>query len=414
MIAEIKGKINARNTNLTKLREDELTGNFFGNMRYIPFAKGLKKVLKNAIRPVELQNMIDEIDAYYWNDNIFLWDKVRENENITELDVRMDFSSIVIGIEVKYRSGLSSEDQEDDESRSAENSFNQLSREARILRMVGADKKKLLLLLADDLACAEIIQGIKIIDGVRLGYLSWQEVLIQLKKLTELNDFERLVVADIIELLEKKGFLRFSGFEIDKIVEGSMNSGENIFNAFEVVNKTHENVQKFIEFCKKTAAERKEFDLMSPKFLRYKSDSSYWGWNTTQMFLLFQDMQDELLENGWRDGPIYVLEILLYDPDGCFETKEPRLKMAKFEYEDIVNFESGISTTEYYAFTHPLYDVGYEEIEDGILAAEMPEEITQKYWGVKRVVCKVSLLVDVSYENAYDMIFGTFKVLKNK
>lgn len=215
MIAEIKGKVNKQNTNLTELREDELTGNFFGNMRYIPFAKGLKKILKNAIRPVELQNMLDEVDVYYWDEKIFFWEKIRENDNITELDVRMDFSSIIIGIEVKYRSGLSSEDKEDDESISSENSFNQLSREARILRLVGADKKKLLLLLADDLACAETIQGIKMIDGVQLGYLSWQEVLIQLKELTELNDFEQLVIADIIELLEKKGFLRFYNFDID-------------------------------------------------------------------------------------------------------------------------------------------------------------------------------------------------------
>lgn len=215
MIAEIKGKVNRQNTNLTELREDELTGNFFGSMRYIPFNKGLKKVLKNAIRPVELQNMIDEIDAYYWDDKIFFWEKIRENDNSTELDVRMDFSSIIIGIEVKYQSGLSSEDKEVDESILAENSSNQLSREARILRLIGADKKKLLLLLADDLACAETIQEIKIIDGVQLGYLSWQEVLIQLKGLTELNNFEQLVVADIIELLEKKGFLRFSGFEMD-------------------------------------------------------------------------------------------------------------------------------------------------------------------------------------------------------
>ena len=215
MIAEIKGKVNRRNTNLTELGEDELTGNFFGSMRYIPFIKGLKKILKNSIRPVELQNMMDEIDEYYWNDNIFFWDKVRENENLTELDVRMDFPTITIGIEVKYRGGLSSEDMEDNESISAENSVNQLSREARVLRLVGSDKKKLLLLLADDLACAKTIQGIKVIDGVKLGYLSWQEVLIQLKKLTELNDFEQLIVADIIELLEKKGFLRFSGFEMD-------------------------------------------------------------------------------------------------------------------------------------------------------------------------------------------------------
>lgn len=203
MIAEIKGKVNMQNTNLTSLREDELTGNFFGNLRYIPFAKGLKKVLRNAIRPTALQSMIDEIDADYWNDNLFLWDRVRESDRITELDVHMDFSTIVIGIEVKYRSGLSSEDTEEDENLSAENSINQLSREARVLHLLGPDKKKLLLLLADDLVCAETIQNVKIRDGVQLGYLSWQEVLIQLKKLTELNDFEQLIITDLIDLRVK-------------------------------------------------------------------------------------------------------------------------------------------------------------------------------------------------------------------
>ena len=193
-----------------------------------------------------------------------------------------------------------------------------------------------------------------------------------------------------------------------------MNLGENIHNAFEVVNKTHENVNNLIEFCKLMVNEKKEFDLMSPKFLRYKSDSDYWGWNTTQMFLLFQDMQDEMLENGWRDGPVYVLEILLYDTYECFETIEPRLEIAKFEYEDVKNFPSGVSPTSYYCFTHPLYDLNYEELEDGTLVADMPEEFTQRYWGVKRVVCKVELLVDVNNENAYDKILGAFKYLKTK
>lgn len=245
MIAEIKGKVNSQNTNFTEFREDELTGNFFGNMRYIPFTKGLKKVLKNAIRPVELQHMIDDVDAYYWNDHLFLWDKASENGKITELDVRMDFSSIAIGIEVKYRSGLSSEDAETDENISAETSCNQLSREARVLRLMAPDKKKLLLLLADDLACAETIQGIKIVNGVQLGYLSWQEILIQLKKLTELNDFEQLIVTDVIDLLEKKGFLRFSGFEMD-VSDISVNNFWN-FKLTKAVKKFSFEIDKLVE-----------------------------------------------------------------------------------------------------------------------------------------------------------------------
>lgn len=193
-----------------------------------------------------------------------------------------------------------------------------------------------------------------------------------------------------------------------------MNLGENIFNAFEVVNKTHENVNKLMEFCRVMAAERKEFELMSPKFLRYKSDSDYWGWNTTQMFLLFQDTRDKPLKNEWRDGPVYVLEIQLYDPDGWFETNEPRLEMAKFEYEDIKSWSPGVSPASYDYFIPPLYGPEYTELVDGIWEAQMPEEITQKCWGVKRVVYKEALLVDVNYENAYDVIFGTFKNLRDK
>lgn len=212
MIAEIKGKVSRDNTNLTELREDELTGNLFGCLRYISFNKGMKKILKNAIRPIELKSLIDSIDVCYWNDNIFLWDKIEENGKITELDVRMEFDSVVIGIEVKYRSGLSSEDNKDAKGISAENSINQLSREARILRKIAPDKCKILLLLADESVCAETIKGIKIVEGVQLGYISWQEVLIQLKKLTDLDIFERLIIADLIELLEKKGFERFNDF----------------------------------------------------------------------------------------------------------------------------------------------------------------------------------------------------------
>ena len=123
-----------------------------------------------------------------------------------------------------------------------------------------------------------------------------------------------------------------------------------------------------------------------------------------------------MLESGWRDGPIYVLEILLYDPDAedYFETKEPILEMAKFEYEDIGNLPQEVSPADFYYFSSPLYEAEYEELEEGILMAEMPEEFTRKYWGVKRVVSKDVLLVDVDYENAYDVIFGTFQTLREK
>lgn len=213
MLAEIHGKVNRDHTNLTELREDELTGNLFGCLRYISFDKGMKKILRNAVRPAALRSFIDTIDVCEWNENLFLWHRICENDRVTELDVYMEFEAAAIGIEVKYKSGLSSEDWKDRQEVSAADSQNQLSREARAMQKAAPEKKKILLLLAEESVCAETISEVKMPKEVKLGFLSWQEVLQQLKVLTDLDVFERLIVADLIELLEKKGFVRFRSFD---------------------------------------------------------------------------------------------------------------------------------------------------------------------------------------------------------
>lgn len=192
--------------------------------------------------------------------------------------------------------------------------------------------------------------------------------------------------------------------------------GNNIYSAFEVVNKTHENVSKLIDYCKVVSLEKKEYELMSPKFLRYKSDADYCGWNTSQFFLLFQDTEDRRLKNGWRNGPIYVLEITLYNTeyDNIFASDEPWVQLSKFEYDDIKSLSPGVSPTNYYYFTSPLYDVDYKETKSGISSANIPDAVSQRCWGVKRVVRKAIPLVSINSKNAYKQIFGTFKALKNK
>lgn len=45
MIGEIKGKISSTGSNLNDRLEDDLTGNVFGNLRYMSFNHGLKQIL---------------------------------------------------------------------------------------------------------------------------------------------------------------------------------------------------------------------------------------------------------------------------------------------------------------------------------------------------------------------------------
>lgn len=194
MIAELRGKIENN-------KEDELTGNFFGTLRYTGFEKILQPLLIKCISPAELANKIKKIRGGYWADKIYFW----HYDSPTEIDVLLDFEEILIGIEVKYQSGLSGDDQ--------------LEREAKILKRKANRREKILILLAPKETCLEIVtktyrRNIFIDFGINLCYISWEDVLSELKKLT-LTGFDALVADDLIKLLRLKGFESFRSFEFD-------------------------------------------------------------------------------------------------------------------------------------------------------------------------------------------------------
>lgn len=204
MIAELRGKIIDNN-------EDELTGNFFGTLRYTGFEKILKPLLVKCIRPAELVDKIKNIRVGYWDDKISFW----QYDSSAEIDVLLDFEEILIGIEVKYRSGLSSDDQ--------------LEREAEILRKKAKGRGKILILLAPQETCIKIVtktirKNIFNDFGVNLCYISWENVLSELKKLS-LTDFDALIADDLIKLLNLKGFENFRSFE----VAGELKSSKNLW-----------------------------------------------------------------------------------------------------------------------------------------------------------------------------------------
>ncbi|MDR1753430.1 MAG: hypothetical protein LBR74_00795 [Eubacterium sp.] len=217
MIAEIHGKIRGTGSNLTERLEDELTGNFFGNMRYLPFNKGLKRILTACIYPSSLSSLFDNLDKMEWAENISFWPKEKE----AEIDVLLTFDNIVAGIEVKYQSGLSSDDSvnnsealPDDE----EESRQQLARESRLVKRLAGTGDKLLLLLADESSAhsiyAETVRR-QLLSDIRFGYITWQKILIELQSMTVDTPFEAVIIGDLTKLLVRKGFERFNGFTPD-------------------------------------------------------------------------------------------------------------------------------------------------------------------------------------------------------
>lgn len=225
MIAEIKGKISSTGSNLSERLEDKLTGDLLGLLRYIPFNKATKsilvktKVLKGDSS--DILEVINRLDIDYWDRNIQFW----PYDSLGELDVLLEFEEIVIGIEVKLYSGLSSDDGVDNSAYDyMTESSHQLSRESRILKrkIDGTKKPALLIFIAPEYTCYPICKEAYdrniIENGIVLGYLPWEEILVAMEKVVdaeELNKYEELIIKDLITLLKRKGLERFRSFDFD-------------------------------------------------------------------------------------------------------------------------------------------------------------------------------------------------------
>lgn len=223
MLAEAKGKISTTGSNLTERLEDNLTGNILGTLRYLPYSIALGPILEKSVFPKTICEALQGHAKDFWADTITFWPYDQEGE----LDALIEWEDVVIGIEVKYRSGLSSDDDidnsleelEEAKEKELNQSINQLARESRIVSRKGRKKKKFLLFIADRNTCRDVYQDITergiIEKGVLFGYLSWQDILQQLKKLNLQDPYHRVMIQDMINLLKRKGFEDFISMKLE-------------------------------------------------------------------------------------------------------------------------------------------------------------------------------------------------------
>jgi hypothetical protein len=221
--------------------EDELTGNVFGNLRYLPFADGLKRVLLMACGTDEVttNKLSGIINGLSSDPRVTFWKSYDGVANkIVEPDVVLEFDNenAVVFVEVKYNSGLSSTDElADDNQIIATQSNNQLVREANALCNEHPNQHKILLLLAkasDISSTLKTIERIESFPDVFIGSISWEDVLFALNdalddvsssasssalsnacnNVKNRNVYANIILDDLCALLRQKGFERFKGF----------------------------------------------------------------------------------------------------------------------------------------------------------------------------------------------------------
>ncbi|KAA6461559.1 MULTISPECIES: hypothetical protein [Bacillus cereus group] len=207
MIAEIHGKISSDGSNLSERLEDKLTGDIFGSLRYLPYRKGLyqlllgTKFLNNSPKQLFLES-VNLVQEEYVYESFSFWQKGKHSE----IDLVLDLGKSVLGIEVKYNGGLSS--------------GNQLEREALDLMQINKVVPKFLILVGVEPEVNYIVSKVSsrnmIASTVMFGYLSWQDILKQLTTIfysEKMTLPEKLILQDMIHLLERKGFKRFKDFQ---------------------------------------------------------------------------------------------------------------------------------------------------------------------------------------------------------
>ena len=257
MVEEFYGKISRSGSNLSDNLEDKLTGDFFGTLRYMDFYDGLQPILCGALRKSDEQQgasqtaiqLIANVNCTnIREEHIKFWPK----HDLGELDVLLEYDNCCIGIEVKFQSGLSSDDQ--------------LIREANILCDLAKDKAKILLFIARHESCRSVYHEYKdvIRKDVCFVFVSWEDILQSMKDLlnggkgSKYTSAQRLMISDLVKLLTRKGFDTFlsmtngiSNESIEKdgyfMADHHKDYRTNYKNAAFVVFMTYKNVDKLLK-----------------------------------------------------------------------------------------------------------------------------------------------------------------------
>jgi hypothetical protein len=192
-------------------------------------------------------------------------------------------------------------------------------------------------------------------------------------------------------------------------VKDIINLSDNIKNAFDVVRKTYTNIEKLIKHCDYISNDC-GYVSVTPKFLRWKSDTSCDGWLITDFIKLYQSQDDITLSNAWKNGPIYVIKINLMGA--------PTVYLSKFEYEDISSWNKGVSPADHWGYYRPI-DTEYAGFnktpidgKDGYYITIPTEDTKTKYWNLKKCVYTNIDLIQINSSNVSEKIFDTFDTLK--
>ena len=385
MIAEIHHKpVNCHS-------EDQLTGNIFGSLRYLPYDLFLKIFLR-CVEPMEVKNALlksmPPVCRNEWGRGVKFWPQY--GSSAPEPDVVLTLNDMVIMFEAKYQSGESGDDQIKRQAELLLNSFDTVKNKFLVI-IAPADIAKKIFYMRREMI-------INSFSEVKFGYITWQRLFDSLQNHSNTN----IICSDITDLLLEKGFGGFRGFNM-------MN--KKTMDSFRIVRESHETVKNFIGKCFELAESKKEFTVAPTKtrfrILRWNTNEDYRGWSYLSLITVFQCMKDRRLpQSEWRNGSLYVLQVsfnynLYQEPTAC---------IAKYDYESMSGWDD-LSVGDHWKFYEPLYEqMNFEHIGRKYYA--FSETPLARYNGLTQITGIVIPLSEITEDNIYEKVFDEFMKLR--
>lgn len=213
MLAEINNKISSSGANLSDRLEDKLTGDVFGALRYLPINIGILPVINQCYSDNKIK-ILDFLSKSKYAKYLF-WPRSHE---YGEIDLIIEFysnknSSIkgVLGIEVKYHSPISSDQDITTTDNMSEDAKHQLWRYMKLLKEKYPSDPKGLVFLTDNLDLSKHhIEKANILDkkhsdviGLSISWSKVHRAVYKEKMEKHIFPFD-IILSDIEHLLRHK------------------------------------------------------------------------------------------------------------------------------------------------------------------------------------------------------------------
>ncbi len=175
--------------------------------------------------------------------------------------------------------------------------------------------------------------------------------------------------------------------------------GNNIMNAFNVVDKTYENIYKFFPVLDSIASEN-DYISITPKYLRWLSYSTPIGIAIKSFIKLYQYNNDEdhKIIKDMKIGPIYSVEINLY----ISYYKVPKIIIAKSLFNNIDKRQNNFNTDNAWIFHDPIKikdKFTNQKLKNNYFVCEPKnEKIKKKYEGLDIIYYTIIDLLNVKNE----------------